>query len=90
MSQNMKLIGVKMPPETHEAILQAASVAGISVSQFCREKLERAVKVDPTSVMVREELEGFCKFLAGLTKTGEHSVESTIRAMAAYFKEGHA
>ncbi len=27
MSQNMKLIGVKMSPETHDAILQAASLA---------------------------------------------------------------
>ena len=84
MSQNMKLIGVKMPPETHDAILQAASLAGISVSQFCRERLERSVKVDPTSVLVRDEFRKLCFFLGELAKSPGQ--EAALEVLRAYFE----
>lgn len=84
MSQNMKLIGVKMPPETHDAILQAASVAGISVSQFCRETLERSVKIDPTSVMVRDEFRNLCFLLGELAKNPGQ--EEALKILHSYFE----
>jgi hypothetical protein len=85
MSQNMKLLGVKLPPPSHDAVLQAASLKGISVSQYCREQLEKSVQVDPTSMLIRAEFKAFAAMLAMLAKGGQ--LDAAMNALDTYLKD---